>query len=240
MTFNAQNLISSINKSGVAKSSHFEIEITGFGDTGDERDLLYRAESVEIPGRNMSTIEHKFTNYGPINKVPYGQIYGDTTISFLLSEDMREKEYFEIWQDKMVNTGAFEVGGNRTVGSMHNVKYFDNYAGTVTIRQYGTQGNLHSIHTLIQAYPIFISGVAMEWGSEDVAKMTVTFAYKYYKAVFNKQDQPGLGLGFSFRLDRDGLSGAARIPGIGNIIGSTESGRVQASIGKFAKIRNFL
>jgi hypothetical protein len=32
MTFNVNNLVSSVNKTGVAKTSHFEVQITGAGD----------------------------------------------------------------------------------------------------------------------------------------------------------------------------------------------------------------
>lgn len=242
MSFNTQNILAAINTSGVAKTSHFEVEITGPGDVGTERDMLYRASDAEIPGRTITTTEHKFTNYGPINKVAYGQLYGDMTVTLLMSEDLREKEYFELWQEKMVNTGAFEVGGAKTVGSPHNTKYFDDYVGTVTVRQYGQAGDLRAIHTLVQAYPIGISPIAMSWNDDETVKMNVTFAYKYYKTVFNKQDQPGLGFGFSINVGRGGVTGSARFPNFGTIIGGL--GNVQATVGGAnkiaAKIRNFL
>ena len=251
MTFNVNNLLSSINKSGVAKSSHFEVQITGVGNTGDEEQLMSRADTAELPGRSLMTAEHKFTNYGPMNKVPYGgQIYTDSTISFLLSEDMREKEYFEYWQNRIVNTGAFEVGSSQKdfygyVQSNFNTKYFDEYLGTIVIRQYGSSGELRSIHTLNEAYPLIINPIAMSWGSDELAKLNVTFTYRNYKVVYAKQDQPGLGLGFSLSIGPNGISGSARIPGIGNIAGSTGGGlnTVNANLdgitNRVAQIRNF-
>jgi hypothetical protein len=97
MAFNVNSMVSSINKSGVASLAHYEVYINGFGDTDTERDLTYRADSVDIPGRSMTTVEHKFQNYGPVNKVAYGSVYGDVSVQFILSEDLREKEYFEIF-----------------------------------------------------------------------------------------------------------------------------------------------
>ena len=79
------------------------------GDVGTERELTYRAESADIPGRSVASVEHKFQNYGPVNKVAYGQIYGDVTVQFIMSQDMREKEYFEIWQDKMVGYWSIQL-----------------------------------------------------------------------------------------------------------------------------------
>jgi len=251
MTFNVNNLISSINKSGVAKASHFEVQITGAGDSSLEESMMARIESVELPGRSLMTAEHKFTNYGPINKVPYGgQTYGDLSMSIILSEDMREKEYFEVWQDSIVNTGAFETGGNRFSArgysqSKYNTKYFDDYLGTVIIRQYGSAGDLRSIHTLNEAYPIVINPISMAWSQDEVARLSVSLAYRNYQVVFQKQDQPGLGFGFSFSLGAGGLSASARLPGIGDIAGSIGGGlkTVNARIGninnRVANIRKF-
>ena len=96
MAFNVNNMVSAINKTGVASLSHYEVFINGFGDTDSERDLSYRADSVDIPGRSITSVEHKFQNYGPVNKVAYGAVYGDVTVQFLLSEDFREKENAKI------------------------------------------------------------------------------------------------------------------------------------------------
>ena len=207
MSFNVQNVISSINKSGVAQSSHFEVYLSGPDKIG-ESDMRYRSDSVNLPGRSLMTTEHKFTNYGPINKVPYGQLYGDSTITFLLSEDLREKDYFENWQNMMITTGAYEENLSSYVAeSKWNVNYFHDYIGTVTIRQYGAAGNLKTIHKLQEAYPILIGDVSMGWGNDDPAKLTVTFAYKNYTYVTeDNSNQPGLGTGFSFNLGKDGLS----------------------------------
>ena len=216
--FNVQNMVSSINRSGIAQASHFDVQLSG-AHGGGERDIVYRADSVNLPGRTITTAEHKFTNYGPINKVPYGQIYGDSTLTFLLSEDLREKDFFENWQNRMVNTGAYEGSSKDIrVQSKWNVKYFDGYTGNIIIRQYGAAGNLKTIHTLQEAYPVLIGDVAMAWGNGDPAKLSVTFAYKNYRYVTeDSANQPGMGNGFSFNLSKDGLAGALNIPGFANI-----------------------
>ena len=214
MPFNVNEMVSSINKSGVAKASDFEVQISNYG-FGDERELMARADSVNLPGRTMTTTEHRFNNYGPINKVPYSQIYGDLTVTFLLSEDMREKDYFERWQTRMVNTGAYEYGGD----GRFNTKYFNDYAGTILVRQYGANKNLRTIHKLNQAYPILIGEVGMDWTSADLTKLTVTFAYKNYEYVTqDNSNQPSRGLGLDFNIGRGGIrQGSVRIPGFGNL-----------------------
>jgi hypothetical protein len=237
MTFNAQNILTTLNRSGLAKLSHYEVEITGPGSIGTERDMMYRAEAAEIPGRTAITAEYKFGNYGPLSKIVYNQLYADMTITFMVSEDLREKEYFEIWQQKMIDTGAFEeaqTGTNRP-NSKFNVKYFDDYAGTITLRQYGSAGDLRSIHIFNEAYPIIMQPITVGWNDDGIMKLNVTFAYKNYKVSFRKQDQPRLGIGFGISIGPGGISGSVRIPGIGTV-STTSKGGLKAVTGKIGAV----
>jgi len=145
-----------------------------------------------------------------------------------------------------VNTGAFDLGTvPQNALSKFNTKYFDDYLGTVTIRQYGSAGELRSIYTLNETYPIIINPISMSWAEDAVARLSVTMAYRNYQCVFQKQDQPGLGRGFSFSIGPNGVSGSARLPGIGDISGAITGGlkTVNARIGdinnRVASIRKF-
>ena len=73
----------------------------------------------------------------------------------------------------------------------------------------------------------------MSWATDEVARMSITMAYRNYRCVFQKQDQPGLGRGFSFSLGPGGVAGSARLPGIGDISGAVLGGlkTVNARIG---------
>jgi len=215
MTLNVQNLVASLNKSGIAKASHFEVQITGVGESDLERDMMIRCDSVELPGRTVTTTEYRI--YGHIRKIPYGSLVGDANLTFLLSEDMREKEYFENWVNVISGSNSFGTGNGK-----YNVEYYDTITGTLNIRQYGEAGQLNSIHTLIEAYPINIGPVGMSWGDDAPAKLTVAMAYRDYKVVFNRSDQPGLGASFGFSFGPGGLAASARVPGLGNI--SAQSG----------------
>lgn len=242
MTFNVQNMISSISKSGTAKASHFEVQITGVD--GDENAMLYRADTAELPGRTIATADTRFGNYGPLVKVGYSAIYTDVTMSFICSEDLREKEYFERWHSAVLGTGAFEASSGLSdfdgfgYNSQFQVGYWDNYVGTINIRQYGAGGDLRSVHTLNQVYPIIIGSLPLNWNSDEVLRLSVTFAYRNYRTVFFKQDQPGLGFGFSLRLDKTGIAGSIR-NSLGNISFDQAIGtNANIDLGKVAKIRN--
>jgi hypothetical protein len=227
--FNVNKMVSTINKSGIAKGSHFEAQIVPpvnkKFDMGVTENLLYRCESVDLPGRTLQTIDHRFQNYGPMSKIPYMAQYGDVSASIILSEDLREKEFFEIWHNMIQNTGTFESGGSDTLGGRYsnaqfNNKYHSSYIGTVIIRQYGSAGDLRSIHTLREAFPINMNPITMNWGDDAITRLSVGFAYRYYNAVYHKQDQAGLGAGFGIRVGKGGITGSLRLPGFGTISNS--------------------
>ena len=230
MPFNVQNFTASLSKTGVAHASHFEVQVTGPPSSGIEENMMFRARTVDIPGRGIATTEYRI--YGPLRKIPYGAVYTDVGVTFLLSEDLQEKKYFEEWHDKIINTGAF--GSSR---ASHNVNYYSDYIGSVTIRQFGGEGELMSVHTLQEAYPITIAPLQMDWSSGELMQLGVSFAYRDYKVVFNNASQPGLGTSFGFSFGKDGLGLSASIPGLGNISAKSGLGIVGSLQTPFGLIR---
>lgn len=235
--FNAQNIISSISKSGVAHTGYFEVflisniqKATTFDKVGAESQMRFRAEAAEIPGRSLATVDQRFDNYSPISRVVTGQTYTDVTVTFLLSEDLREKEYFERWQESAVQTGAFRDIG---VQVKNNPQYYNDYVGVVEIRQYGSAGDLRSIHKLDNAFPIVLGGVQMNWSDEGFARLQVSFSYQRYRAVFYNQDQPEKGISGGFSIGPGGISGSLNVPGIGTF--GAGGGRTAFNLGGLKK-----
>lgn len=191
MAFNIDKMVSEGLKSGVAKTAHYEVVILpppimlskGNNWTSEARDLTYRADSVEIPGRTTLTIDHKFSNMGPINKIPYSQIYPDVTITFMLSDDFREKMFFDEWQSKMLDTSPSGTD------QMFNVKYFDEYKSTIIIKQFDAVSYLRSEVTLHEAYPIIMNGVQMGWQNDEIARVSVQMALRYYTTKYYQPPQ---------------------------------------------------
>jgi hypothetical protein len=248
--FSAQNIVSSLNKSGVANAGHFEVEITGprgrLLDANDvaggtegvstglgsaaERDMMYRAEAAELPGRSLATLDHRFDNYAPISRVVTGQTYTPITVTFLLSEDLREKQYFETWQGNAVSTGAFSTNSSY---ARANPQYYHQYVGTVTIRQYGADGTLRSVHKLNEAYPYVIGSIGMNWNTDEHARLQISFTYHSYQAVFYNQNQAQKGISGGFSLGPGGLSGSLQVPGIGSF--NVGGGRTSVNLGGVKK-----
>jgi hypothetical protein len=203
MPFNIEDFNSSIAKSGVASTSHFEAMIIGgpksyrneyssniLTQFGLEEGMRFRIESVNLPGRNLTTLDQNY--HGPVRSMPYRFTQQPVTMTVILSRDMREREIFMRWQDFFV--GHYRVNRNRTVmKGQFDTKYYQDGIGTIKILQYSipldekvkvkyneTSADNYNLQTEIlleEAYPINVNDIAMAWGDEGYGKLQVEIKY---------------------------------------------------------------
>ena len=226
MSFKPDEFTASLNKRGFAKTSHFEIRISGrVGASGTERDMVMRADTAEIPGRTMSTAEYR--TYGPIRKIPYGSTYTDTTIGIICSSDLAEKVYFEQWQNVIHNNLPMAQSGSVSSQLGHyNLGYYDDYKGRVELVTFDEVGNTTSKHTFQEAYPIGIAPIGLSWGADEIMKLNITFAYRDYLFDNNFEPKPA-------PKPNVGISGSVNIGGV-NIGGNFNlNGSSNLSVGGF-------
>jgi hypothetical protein len=134
----------------------------------DSRNLTYRCENTQLPGRTIATLDQK--TYGPIEKFPYLATYNDIDLSFYVDDDMKQKYLFDAWLG-YINTS-----------STNNYLYKDEYATTLTINQYNVSNQKTYSVDLFDAFPISINQMDLDWSNTDaVHKISVTFAYTYWK-----------------------------------------------------------
>ena len=89
---------------------------------GIDRRTSLRCQSISFPGRNLDTTPD--TNiYGPTRDIVTGFSYGEINGTFLCSSDLREKEFFELWQSHAFNPETWAL------------KYYDDYVGGMDIYQ---------------------------------------------------------------------------------------------------------
>ena len=174
MALNIQRFMSNLSQKPPARTSHFDVIITS--KIGGNSDLTLRAENVSLPGRAVATTD--FFDVGPTRKMGYSAVYLESAISFILSDDYNEKEYFDKWVDVIVGPHRTQknLGSNR-----FNAGYYDDYKGTVEIQNYSASGQPTYRTTLLEAWPSVISPVQLDWASSDFAKLNVTFTYRYYE-----------------------------------------------------------
>jgi len=125
--------------------------------------LSYRCEVSQLPGRTLATVDRK--TYGPIEKMPYISTYNDIDLSFIVDGDMSIKYFFDAWLD-LVNPK-----------STNNFNYKDDYSTSILINQYNVDNSLTYNVELIDAWPISVNQLDLDWSNDGVHKLTVTFAY---------------------------------------------------------------
>ena len=86
-------------------------------------------------------------------------------MTFLIDGNMSEKYFFDTWLD-LVNPKQ-----------TNNFNYRSEYATSILINQYGVDGKQSYSAELFDAYPISMNQLDLDWASEDVHKLTVTFAF---------------------------------------------------------------
>ena len=155
----------------LAKPSKFDVTIpvplalATYITTG--RNLSMRCESVDMPGRTFATTDRKMGS-APVEKMPYQTTYGESSFTFIVSDNMNEKIFFDAWMELINPTTDY------------NFQYKTNYAVDISINQYDVTNNLTYAAVLKDAYPLLVNQLDMQWGSDGYHKLTVQFSYRQW------------------------------------------------------------
>ena len=151
-------------KTELARPSRFDVVISKFASFSER--LSLRCENAEIPGRNFMTHDQKI--YGPTEKYPYQNSYNDLTLTFIVGDDMLERRFFDEWMQFINPVETF------------NFNYKKDYTSQITINQYDVSGDLSANYTVVDAYPISVNQMDLDWSSDGHHKLVVVFAYTYW------------------------------------------------------------
>ena len=134
-------------------------------------DLTLLCEQAELPGKSMLTVEDKL--YGPVRKVAYGQMFIDTTMTFICTGNgWREKKYFDDWQNSIVDPELFDAS------------YYEDYTATIYLYVYNNASSKVYGIMFMEAYPLNVGAVNLSMSqNNDHGRLSVTFAYRRWKEV---------------------------------------------------------
>ena len=156
----------------LARPSRFDVTIPvpivllPFRNVGKQ--LSLRCETAQLPSRTFATAEQRFGS-NPIEKYPYQPQYNDLDLTFLVSDDMSEKVFFDSWLELINPSLTF------------NFKYKSDYAVNMQVNQYDVTNNKSYSINLIDAYPISVNQLDLDWANTEYHKLTVVFAYTYWQ-----------------------------------------------------------
>lgn len=155
----------------LARPSRFDVEVPiplgMIPYLGYSRNLKFRCENAELPGRGISTTTQKIYNLD--EQFPYQTTYEDITLTFIVDSDMSQKIFFDAWLDWINPSLNF------------NMKYKKDYAVALRVNQYDSQNKVSYSVDLYDAYPKTILPLVLDWSDEGYHKLSVVFAYTRWK-----------------------------------------------------------
>jgi hypothetical protein len=144
-------------------------------NSSTSRYLALQCESAELPGKTLQTADVKI--YGPTFKVPYQTQYGDTSFTFLCTNDFFERKLFDRWTEAIMpsDTNNLRFPKGQSTRYMTNIKIiqYDEF-----IKQ------IYAIE-LIDAFPIGISPQSLSWSDENFHRLQIQFAYQKYRVIYD-------------------------------------------------------
>lgn len=131
------------------------------------KNMNYRCEHAQLPGRTFATIEQK--TYGPIEKYPYLSTFTDIDLTFIVDDDMNQKVFMDAWLN-FINPQY-----------NNNFRYKSDYSTVITVNQYDVTNQLSYSVNLYDAFPISMNQLDLDWATDGYHKLSVTFAYTYWQ-----------------------------------------------------------
>jgi hypothetical protein len=153
-----------------ARANRFTVSIAPIGplNFNSTFPIEYACHVSQLPGKTFVTTDQR--TYGPIEKYPYLATYGDLDLTFYVDGDMMIKDYFDQWMRFISDISI----------TSNDIGYKGDYCTSITIKQFDTKNKQIYGVECIEAYPVSMNQLDLDWSSESFHNLTVTFAYTYW------------------------------------------------------------
>ena len=137
----------------------------------DFRDIIHMCESLEFPGKSLSTIDFAQAGFNRA-KIPVLRNYPEITLTFLLPRD----DSLPLYQ---LFTDWVELAAPRD----NTVPYYDDIVlrQGIKLTQYRDTGKKEYTVVLFNAYPMSVTSVQGNWGDNDVSKLVLNLTFEDFK-----------------------------------------------------------
>ena len=128
--------------------------------------LTVTCDTAPLPGLSFQT--SPIGDQGPEKAYPYAPSYEDLELSFVCSESMRERIFFDAW---------FESICLVTENNIPKFTWRNDYVTTITMDKLDKNDNVTYSLNLLEAYPITMSDQEMGYDQNEALKLSITFNY---------------------------------------------------------------
>ena len=166
------------NITDFAKGNRYNVEIippTAVGlDLGVASQLRYICESASLPTRSLASQPQDI--HGPPREIPDRATFTEAAMSFYLDDEMKVKNFFDSWQEYIINENT---------GSP---RYWNDYTSDINISRIGNNAEAFTDVsykvTLQEAYPSIVGEIALTHsGGNEVLRLPVTFKFKKWISI---------------------------------------------------------
>ena len=186
--FSVKDFSSKISSYGLASPNKFEVDfsnIPGQNDRGTREQLNLMCDQVSLAGRDVQAILD--LQYGVRRQVVYNApAYTPLSLSFLCSEEMKEKTILDKWNNMCVSvTGGFHVA------------YYNDYIGHLDVYVLDRNAKKRTYHIHYhEVYPKTVTAVELNHGTTNAAlRVTAEIQYAYWTTnsirIDNQRNSPG-------------------------------------------------
>ena len=135
----------------------------------DMQQLTLFANACQLPGRQINSVAHEI--FGERREIGYGHVHETMSIQYYCSEDLREKLFFEQWQDLIFNPNSKQRG------------YYDDYTSEIEVIKCNANWKPEATYKFYEAYPMGMSALELTSGEGDLNQININFSYRYYEKV---------------------------------------------------------
>ena len=170
-----------VRNGGFARPNRFYVTFTSLPNTsgvreslryGSTSDMTYLCESVNIPGKQITTLDYDLGTRRPV-KIPTGFIEDDVTMTFILTNNNFIKDAIDNWMKKIIDVDTYLLTSNYT-----------EFKTDISITQLDENDKkVHEVK-LQGAYPITLNSIEYDNNSESaIQKVTVVFTYDKLETI---------------------------------------------------------
>lgn len=170
----------------------------GPGNTELNKMISLRCENVNLPGVNLASADGppRF-GYGPTQKNPYGVMFNEMAVTFMVDKDGDIHKFFYQWLNTIVNfhgKGGSSLGSSGTINKMktYEVGYRDSFCTDMQINVYNDNAKVGNTTTLqkvmtitaYRAFPMSLPTLPVSWNDGEVMRLTIPFAYTDFEITY--------------------------------------------------------
>ncbi len=175
MPFNIQEFRARLNRDG-ARPNLFEVTmnfptavIPSSGAASQK--FTFMCRSAQLPGSSLGSVVVPY--FGREVKMAGNRTFADWSVTIINDEDFQVRNAFERWMGG-INSHAL----NRRNGSFQTPI---SYSSDATVTQYGKIGTKIKSYQFVGMFPIDLSPIDLDWGSNDtIEEFAITFQYQYW------------------------------------------------------------